>query len=397
MDILSLEIDPKFKKWLKEVYKDGELDSSFVYMCEKYKRLNDKIPIEYRDIYRFKSVYDFVSYVDSIESETDREEIIKKNGSVMIYENHDFIVKHITTYDAIKIYGKGTKWCISSETIKYWDDYINKGDNFFLVISKKLPYDSQFKKFIVQTTDQNNIIIWDRHDRNYHSTVLDLTNLSKSIFINHNNRLLINYIIQYINNETIIDILYNNNAIIAGGALKSSFLREKIKDIDIWFSNENDYYKAIDEFKRYYEDIEKMGKKNNQFLISASHNLQINNFYETKNSISFNIDGKTFQIIKPNRYDMGDVNKIISQFDFNCVMCGFNFKEKELVYHKNFFQDAKYRNLNINPTLRSPANLLNRIIKYTKDGYRISSKNQIEVLRILSKITENDIEDVSLY
>lgn len=388
MDILSLSIDPKYKKWLKTIYDGGDLHPSFIYMCDKHKRLNDKIPVEYRDIYKFKTIEDFVYYVDTLESETDKEEMIKKNGSQTIYENDDFVVKRIFNKETMNLYGKGTKWCISSDDNNQWDRYTNKGDVFFLVLSKKLPYGSQFNKFIVQLSTEKSITIWDRADMSYHSHIFDLINLDKDVFSDHYNLEIISTLYSHITKEEIINILENNNAIIAGGALTSVIKKEKINDFDIWFSNEDDYKRAINEFDSFYIDKIRGGSRSFFSMNNSKHT--------TFNAITYTIDNMRYQFISPTKYEFGSVGEIIKQFDFICVMCGVDMKNKKLVYDNNFFSDANSKRIRINPTLKSPASLIDRIIKYTRKGFTLSKSSQRDALKLLSKVTEQEIDDVTL-
>jgi hypothetical protein len=390
MDILSLEIDSKYKKWLKNLYNGGDLHPSFVFMCNKHKRLNDKIPIEYRDIFNFKSIDDFISYVDSLESETEREDFIKNNGSTTIYENEDFLVKRIHNLDAMKLYGKGSKWCIASDDINIWNNYLKKGNVFFLVFSKKLPYTSQFNKFVVQLTNDRDLIVWDRSDCSYQSNIFDLINLDSEIFQNHSNLEIISNLEYQIGDITISNILIKNNAIIAGGSLTSIVSNNKINDFDIWFSNESDYKSAIN-------DMSDLCKKRN-INITEDFFQPINiRKYSTTNAITFtNNDNKKFQFIDPSKYTFGDVKTIINQFDFTCVMCGVDLKDRKLVYDNRFFNGIKFKMLIVNKEVKCPASLLDRIIKYTKKGYRISKESQRDALRLLSKVTEQEIDDATL-
>lgn len=389
MDILSLPIDSKYKKWLKNIYDGGDIHPSLVFMCDKHKRLNDKLPIEYRNIFNFKSINDFIFYVDSLESETEKDDDIKNSGSTTIYENEDFLVKRIHNSEAMKLYGKGSRWCIASDDSGVWDRYSKDGNIFFLVFSKKLPYHSQFSKFIVQLTNEKYLTIWDRSDSPYHQNIFDLINLDIEIFLNYYNLEIISKLITYISDINLLNILINNNAIIAGGALTSIILNEKINDFDIWFSNEKDYNQAIIEMDVFYKEKK---KQNNNSLFEIIGNGK----HTTKNAVTFTIDSKKYQLINKSRYVFGDVKTIINQFDFTCVMCGVDLKNKKLIHDDKFIYHAKTKSLVINNGLKSPASLLDRIIKYTKKGYRISKSSQRDALRLISKVTDQEIEDATL-
>lgn len=386
----NLEIDSKYKKWLKKIDVSDILHPSFNFMCEKHKRLNDKIPVEYRDIYSFKTVDDFIFYVDGLESQTEKEEKTKNDGSKVIYENQDFIVKILLTKEAMDLYGRGTRWCISSEINNQWDRYIKNGDIFFLVFSKKLSYSSQFNKFIVQLTNDKEIFVWDKSDKCYNSNIFDLISIDTNIFLEHYKLSIIHNLCNEHIHSDVLNILINNNAIIAGGALTSIVLDEKINDFDIWFSNEEDYNKTIIEMSNLHKSI---------FYELESRGIGYgDNFgkHTTINATTFTIKDKKYQIINPSKYSFGGVNEIINQFDFTCVMCGVDLKKKQMVYDKRFFYDVKCKQININKGLKAPASLINRIVKYTKKGYKISKDSQRDALKILSKVTESEIDMVTL-
>jgi hypothetical protein len=375
----NLEIDSKYKKWLNVVCKDGDLHPSINFMCQKHKRLIDKIPVGFRDIFSFKTINDFIFYVDGLESETEREEKIKNDGSKVIYENQDFIVKRVFTMEAMSLYGKGTKWCISSEIGNQWDRYIENGDIFFLVLSKKLTYESQFSKFIVQLTSDKRLFIWDKSDNSYDSNIFDLLSIKSNLFLDDYNLSIIDRLFNLHIDNDVLKILSNNNAIIAGGALTSLILDEKINDFDIWFSNEKDYEKAINDMS------------NLDYVLKKSFSK-----YTTINAITFTIENKKYQIINPSKYSFGDVNEIINKFDFTCVMCGVDINKKQMVYDERFFKDIKTKQIVINKALKAPTSLISRIIKYTKKGYRVSIDTERDILRILSKVSEKEIDDAIL-
>jgi hypothetical protein len=386
MDILTLEIDSKYKKWLKTINGGDITHPSLVFMCNKHKRLNDKIPIEYRDIFKFKSVDHFVSYVDSLESESEAEEIIKNSGSALIYENEDFIVKRIYSVNAMKLYGKGSKWCIASDDSSVWDRYINEGNMFYLVISKNLPYNSQFNKFIVQIMNDRCVVVWDRSDISYTSNIFDLINLNINVFLESENSSIISKLVEGIDHD-VLKILINNNAIIAGGALTSIILNEQIVDYDIWFSNKGDYDKATNEMDILYE------KQRDGGIFSSDLICR----YNTSNAKTFTVKSThKFQFINPSKYSLGNIDTIINQFDFTCVMCGVDLRDRKLICNDKFFRDAKSKKITINEKLRAPASLIDRIVKYTKKGYRISKATQRVALRLLSKVTEEEINDATI-
>jgi hypothetical protein len=391
-NIDNLDIGAKYKKWLKLVTKSESFDKDLHVLLEKHSRLIEKLPIEFRDIFRFKSVDDFEGYMCSVDSSTNDERVIKENGSKEIYSDENYDVKHIFTRSAMEIYGAGSRWCISSKQDNQWDTYESSGNIFFLVTSKKLPYSSVFKKFVVQLQLNNRIIIWDRLDNQYDGNVLDLIGLDGNLFHSVRYKETVDKLLKYINDKTIVDILTKNNAIIAGGALLSITNNTEVNDIDVWFKNVTDYNTCLYGFKEYV----------NGSTFDLIENLfNFNSMVETKYSFTFNVDnnGKTvkYQLIKPDRYIMGELPTIINQFDLKCVMCGIDMSKRIIHSDKRFYVTAIHKNLEINENLRNRGNILTRIIKYSNRGFRISHIEKNKALRILASLTDKEIEDASMY
>ena len=74
----------------------------------------------------------------NVPSKTHQKQIERKDVD-KVYEDDTFLVVSPKTYEASKLYGKGTKWCISSEkTNKHWKDLTgNQGIKFYFIINKK--------------------------------------------------------------------------------------------------------------------------------------------------------------------------------------------------------------------------------------------------------------------
>lgn len=104
----------------------------------KYQAIKNKIrDPEYKDIYKIiKMDPDEVkSYIDSFQSNTDIRKSKKSEGAELIYQDNLWKVYRITTYKAARLYGSGTKWCITGRYDgheergeEYFNDYIEEND-----------------------------------------------------------------------------------------------------------------------------------------------------------------------------------------------------------------------------------------------------------------------------
>ena len=90
---------------------------------------------------------ELIAILDRLEGETKAKkerEKAKKEGAELIYEDDNWYVYHITTFEASKKYGAGSRWCITGKNLsgedaygnRYWDIYTRNGDKFYFFLKK---------------------------------------------------------------------------------------------------------------------------------------------------------------------------------------------------------------------------------------------------------------------
>lgn len=113
--------DIKNRKSLENITYEGKQDQEILNdflgndYYNKYQTIKNRIyDPNYKDIYKLikKNPDEVKYYIDNFKSNRD---FIKaaKEGARKVYEDSDWIVYHITNYDAAKYYGRDTKWCLS--------------------------------------------------------------------------------------------------------------------------------------------------------------------------------------------------------------------------------------------------------------------------------------------
>ena len=140
----------------------------------KYNSIKNKITDnEYKDIYKLikKDPDEVKDYIDNIKSNRDYVKVAKSDAK-KLYEDSDWIVYRITSYNAAKYYGKNTKWCISgnypdSEGIgeKYFNDYIkyyNLDGGYYFYINK---HDINDKYCVLKKQSGKIESIWNAADK----------------------------------------------------------------------------------------------------------------------------------------------------------------------------------------------------------------------------------------
>ena len=168
-------------KFLESLVYEGKQDQEILNnflgdeYYNKYNSIKNKITDnEYKDIYKLiqKDPDEVKDYIDNIKSNTDKRRK-NKSGAKKLYEDSDWIVYRITTYEAAVLYGKNTKWCITGRYNgheehgeEYFYDYIddyNLDGGYYFYISKKDPSE---KYCILQDKDKSIVSIWNASDEN---------------------------------------------------------------------------------------------------------------------------------------------------------------------------------------------------------------------------------------
>lgn len=152
---------------------DKDLVDSYI---EDFKSLKNKNRIKKTedkniDNWGKKPWEDFVEFVDTLKKEkskTEEKKLKKMEGAELKAEDDNWLVYKITTHDAAKIYGAGTKWCITQESSSWWNKYIRRNEFYFL-LSKTLDEKDPFYKIAMQCGRRGKIFYWDATDKRHDS------------------------------------------------------------------------------------------------------------------------------------------------------------------------------------------------------------------------------------
>lgn len=172
----------------------------------------------------------------------------------------------------------------------------------------------------------------------------------------------------------VYDLLKEEKAFLAGGAITSLFCNREINDWDIYFRSKWSAGRvALDA----YED--------NEFL--SSHELLFNSLTGkslmcTSTETQASIQLITFQYFK-------DVASLFNTFDFTVCMGAYDFETETFILHPDFMMHNSQRFLKYNPKTAYPMISALRVQKYVDKGYTIS---KLEMMRILATISQIKID-----
>lgn len=176
-----------------------------------------------------------------------------------------------------------------------------------------------------------------------------------------------------------------HNGFIAGGCFKNIFNNERIKDVDIFFENEDDFNEAV----KYY-------KGNKDYVFS----------YRNKNTEAFK-NKKTNIRVELVKSEFGKPKEILSKFDFSITKFAY-FKEKELViedgkeesrtiykvtHHEYFFEHLTLKKLVLEEKIYFPISTFERSFRYTKYGYGLCKESKGNLINSLKDANTEDLSN----
>lgn len=303
-------------------------------LFDKYCLIRNKIPNskeyeKYRNFELLKKmdIEDIREFIDNFNSNMN-DRVKAKSGAKKLYEDENWYVYRISTYQAAKYYGKNTKWCISGNFDGedgrgnyYFFEYIevfNLDGGYYFYISKK---NNNVKYCVLQSENRDIVSIWNSKDINIGTTLKDLpsdfpiikeVNLKMySLYsaIEHNNLELLEeillkekdvsiYSIAGNTKRTILEyVLMNGNLenqleiiklFIENGKIDCVYADEFIRIIDFIIENGNDYDKK--EFNNIMEKL-LFSSKNNNYIpyIKFGKGNDILKYVLDKDDLPYNI------------------------------------------------------------------------------------------------------------
>jgi hypothetical protein len=131
-----------------------------------YDKLVQRNKIEQKDINTFKEYPDFDDAVQaaSIQLSATEQRKQSKQNIVVLYSDERYMVIQPLDKAASCYYGKGTKWCISAtKDQNYFNDYSEKGVEFYFIIDKKSESEL-YNKVAIAAGPDGDIDIYDSSD-----------------------------------------------------------------------------------------------------------------------------------------------------------------------------------------------------------------------------------------
>lgn len=162
-----------------------------------------------------------------------------------------------------------------------------------------------------------------------------------------------------------LDILTENNAILAGGAITSVLTKRTVNDFDFFFPSSVEYLEV------------------NKLLPTLNG---ITTEFSSQNAITYNHYDKTFQTIKVVH---GTPKEIISSFDFNVAKVAYDLNTQKMEIGETFFKGIETNTLRIEKWDSHPCSIIMRLIKYhEKKGFKLLESDLIKLSIVLQAKAE---------
>lgn len=193
------------------------------------------------------------------------------------------------------------------------------------------------------------------------------------------------YIVEQNKLESLLDkdvweLLAENNAIVAGGAITSLFCNREINDIDVYFRSKRDLVKVLAAI----------------YCIEDIYDGELDAFSVHVSGLSQRtivcVNNEQMVQLMTFKY-FPEVQDIFDTFDFTVCMGAFDCKTKDFIFHPDFFKHNSQRYLKFNAGTAYPLMSMMRVDKYREKGYDISKAELLRVLFACMNLNLSSWED----
>lgn len=133
----------KYVAWLLKMYsKNPERPEHAADVVIHFDDAVNKKKIKKTDINQFSSVEELEKELEAATAttKTQQKKETKLKGATKVFEDDRMLILEIETHEASKLYGKGTKWCITGENPFYWNRYRYRDmcAFYFIIVKEKI-------------------------------------------------------------------------------------------------------------------------------------------------------------------------------------------------------------------------------------------------------------------
>lgn len=192
------------------------------------------------------------------------------------------------------------------------------------------------------------------------------------------------------------EFMIGHKGFICGGCFKNIFNKEKVKDIDIFFENAQEWQRAVD-----YFDERSVGFGFEEDRVTEE-TAQYRFYYENDNVKAYK-HINTGVAIELCRKIFGTAKDVIDRFDFTITKFAL-YKEKvvdendeehietKVVCDDKFFEHLHLKRLVIDDKIPFPMSTFERMLKYAKYGYFPCKETKMKIVKAIRELDEKQVE-----
>lgn len=163
----------KYLDWMAKTYvANPERPEHMVDVVRMFHRMALRKRIDKSDIYQYGTLEELEQAAIAAEktlSKTAAKKKIKTEGATTVLETERVKIVVPETYEASKMYGKGTKWCTAMDTTEHhWKSYYRQGCKLYYIIDKL-----EDKKYAVLVYPNGNKQVYDELDKSIEFDALE--------------------------------------------------------------------------------------------------------------------------------------------------------------------------------------------------------------------------------
>lgn len=184
------------------------------------------------------------------------------------------------------------------------------------------------------------------------------------------------------------EYMTGHKGFICGGCFKNIFNHEKIKDVDMFFENIEDFLAANEYFEENTDDF---------YFYYENPNVKAYKHKKTDTSVELvcKIFGTAEQIL--NRFDF-----TISKFAYFKKQVedtdGSKHTEYRVLFHSNYFEHLHLKRIVIDDNIPFPMSTLERMFRYVKYGYMPCKEAKLKIANAINRLSKEQISvSESLY
>lgn len=210
------------------------------------------------------------------------------------------------------------------------------------------------------------------------------------------------------------EYMVGHKGFIAGGCFKNIFSRQKVKDIDIFFENMNDWQDAVGYFDSMTPGYEGDDKREEKYRFHYE-NEKVKAYKNIKTGIRIELCRAIF----------GTAKEVISRFDFTITKFAYYKQEVEdktgseidpfdfdgmqelaeyymdrkpethieykIVCDEDFFEHLHLKRLVTDDKIPYPMSTYERMIRYVGYGYKPCRETKIKIAKAINELSENEV------